>query len=71
MAKATRHRMRRCHDGKASFPSLKAAQIAAASMAARKDRDGNPIVTFLRAYGCPCGRFHFGKTRDIDWSRVR
>lgn len=71
MPKPKRHRMRRCHDGKASFPTLQAAQAAAAAMAARKDRQGNTIVTFLRAYGCPCGRFHFGKTRDIDWSKVR
>lgn len=71
MPKPAKKRMRRCHDGKHSFPTLQAAQAAAAAMAQRKDRQGNTIVTFLRAYGCPCGRFHFGKTRDIDWSKVK
>lgn len=71
MTKPTKRRMRRCHTGKVSFPTLQAAQAAAAAMAQRKDRQGNAIVTFLRAYGCPCGRFHFGKTRDIDWSKVK
>lgn len=68
---APERRMRRCHNGKVAFPTLQAAQSAAAAMAARKDRQGNPIVTFLRAYGCACGAFHFGRTRNIDWSRVK
>lgn len=71
MPKPTRRRMRRCHEGKQAFPTLQAAQVAAASMARRKDKQGNTIVTFLRAYGCPCGKYHFGKTRDIDWSLVK
>lgn len=63
-------RMRKCH-GKRRFGSLREAQAAAATMAARKAKQGNPIVSFLRAYGCACGGFHFGKTRDIDWSKVK
>ncbi len=61
---------RRCRQDKQRYPSLKAAQAAAAAMARRKAKAGNPIVTFLRAYGCTCGGFHFGNTRDIDWSLV-
>jgi len=64
-------RMKRCHEGKQRFDTLKQAQAAASSMADRKAKQGNQIVTWLRAYGCPCGGFHFGKTKDIDWSRVR
>ena len=63
-------RMRRRHDGKRTYPTLRAAQRAAAEMAQRKARQGNPIVTFLRAYGCHCGRFHVGNSRDIDWALV-
>ena len=63
-------RMRRCHDGKRTYPTLKDAQRAAAEMAKRKAKQGNPIVTFLRAYGCPCGKFHVGSSRDIDWALV-
>ena len=64
-------RRQRCHDGKRAYDTLAQAQAAAAHMAHRKDRQGNTIVTFLRAYACHCGRFHFGRTRDIDWSRVK
>ena len=62
--------MKKCHDGKKPFPTLQAAQAAAAMLAKRKDRQGNTIVTFLRAYQCHCGKYHFGRTRDIDWSKV-
>lgn len=71
MPQTRARRMRKCHDGKKPFPTLQAAQAAAAMLAKRKDRQGNTIVTFLRAYGCPCGKYHFGKTRDIDWSKVK
>lgn len=69
--KPNRHRMRRCHDGKRAFPTLEAAQAAAAALAHNKAKQSNTIVTFLRAYGCACGKFHFGKTRNIDWSQVK
>lgn len=71
MPEPRRQRMRKCHEGKQAYPTLQAAQAAAAGMARRKDKQGNTIVTFLRAYGCPCGKFHFGKTREIDWSQVK
>lgn len=70
MTKPSKRRMRSQHGKKISYPTLAAAQVAAAKMAKRKEQQGNPIVTFLRAYGCPCGKFHIGKTRDIDWSKV-
>jgi hypothetical protein len=71
VAKPPARRMRKCHNGKRAFPTLDAARAAAADMARRKEKQGSPIVTYLRAYGCACGQFHFGKTRDIDWSRVK
>lgn len=63
--------MRKCHDGKRAFPTMQAAQAAAAALARRMESKGNRIVTFLRAYGCACGQFHFGKSRQIDWSKVK
>lgn len=63
-------RSRRGHEGKAPYPTLQLAQAAAAGLARRKDRQGNRIVTWLRAYRCTCGSFHIGKSRSIDWSRV-
>lgn len=59
------------HDGKKTYPTLEAAQQAAAIVAKKKDKQGNPIVTYLRAYGCHCGGFHFGKSKEIDWSKVK
>lgn len=69
--KKSKKRMKKCHEGKQSFETLKEAQIAAAAMAKRKNKQGNTIVSFLQAYRCPCGKFHFGKTKNIDWSKVR
>lgn len=71
MPKPPARRMRKCHDLKNTFPTLEAAKYAAAMMAKREDKQGNTVVTFLRAYGCPCGKYHFGKTKDIDWSKVK
>lgn len=71
MPKQHTRKMKNCHDGKQAFSTLQAAQAAAAAMARRKDKQGKTIVTFLRAYGCPCGKYHFGKTGDIDWSKVK
>lgn len=71
MSKPKKSRLRKCHDGKNSFATLEQAQAAASDMARKKQRQGNPIVTYLRAYGCACGKFHFGRSKDIDWSKVK
>ena len=60
---------RRCA-GKRSFDTLDQAKAAAAGLAWRLEKQGNPKVTFLRAYGCHCGRFHFGNSKVIDWAKV-
>lgn len=70
MTKPSKARMRRCHDGKRAFDTIEQAKAAAAALARNMERKGQPIVTHLRAYGCACGKFHFGRTRDIDWQRV-
>lgn len=70
MSKPNKRRMRKCHDGKVPFDTLEQAKAAAAGMARRKAARGNPIVTHLRAYGCACGKFHFGRTREINWDLV-
>lgn len=69
--KPSLRQQRRGHDGKVGYDTLEQAQRAAWLLADRKARQGNPVVTFLRAYGCPCGKFHFGKTKQIDWSKVK
>lgn len=57
--------------GKVAYPTLQAAQAAAAMMCKNKAEKGSPVVTFMRAYGCHCGKFHYGRTREIDWSQVK
>lgn len=67
MSKATG----KCPTGKKPYPTLQAAKRAAVQLADKRARQGNPVVSFLRAYGCSCGQFHFGSSRQIDWDRVR
>ncbi len=55
---------------KQRFATLKEAQAAASNMARNKAAKGNPVVSFLRAYGCECGGFHYGNTKQIDWDLV-
>ncbi len=59
-----------CRSGKRAYPTLDQARAAAARLARRRAAQGNPVVSFLQAYPCGCGRFHFGSTRQIDWSRL-
>lgn len=63
-------RMKKCHDGKQSFDTLELAQQAVHSLVRAKARKGDTVVTFLRAYCCPCGKFHFGRTHEINWGAV-
>lgn len=58
-------------DGKIAYPTLYIARREASRFAHRRDAAGSPIVSFLRAYACRCGKFHIGSTRRIDWSKVR
>lgn len=60
---------RRCGT-KRGYTTLDQARAAAARLAAARARQGNPVVSFLQAYGCSCGKYHFGSTRQIDWGRV-
>ena len=71
MSAPSAKRMRSCHNGKRAYPSIEAAQQAIVSLVRKRAKQGNPIVTYLQAYGCACGKFHFGNTRQIDWSRVK
>lgn len=61
---------RKC-DGKVAYPTLQAAQAAAAGMCRAKAKRGNVVATILRAYSCSCGKFHYGNTKQIDWSKVK
>ena len=63
--------MSRCHDGKRGYKTISEARRAAARMASQRQRNGNVIVQYLKAYGCWCGKFHVGSTGNIDWSKVR
>lgn len=51
---------------KIKYKTLDDAKRAAAIFAKKRH-----IVTILQAYGCHCGGFHFGRTRQIDWDRVK
>lgn len=56
--------LRKC-GSKVSYATIEAAKKGAAMFAEKKK-----IITILRAYGCSCGKFHFGRTKDIDWSKL-
>lgn len=56
---------------KVAHPTLQAARAAAARLAVARALAGNPIVTFLGAYRCRCGKWHVGGTGRIDWDRVK
>lgn len=71
MPRSTKRRMRKCHDGKRAYATMKEAQAAAHGMLHRLAKRGDPMVTFMRAYGCACGKWHIGKTRDINWQLVK
>lgn len=66
----SKRRLRKCCEGKQRFETLKDAQGAMHGMKRRKEKNGTAIVTVMRAYGCACGGFHFGRTRGIDWELV-
>lgn len=51
---------------KIKYNSLEDAKKAAAIFAKKKG-----IITIMRAYGCHCGKFHIGRTKEIDWSKVK
>lgn len=56
---------------KRRYATQQEAQRAAAALAARREKQGAPVVTHLQAYRCRCGAWHFGSTGRIDWARVR
>lgn len=61
------------HVGKVAYITKEIAQGAAARLAKKKSKQGlggNRIVSFLMAYKCHCGKWHIGKSRRIDWSKV-
>ena len=58
--------MTACRARKVSHQTQQEAQAAAARMGEQLG-----IVTFLRAYRCRCGAWHVGKSRNIDWSKVK
>lgn len=70
MSRPKAKRLRRRCANKRSYDTLDQAKSAAAGLVALRKKQGNPVVTFLRAYGCHCGKFHFGNTKNIDWAKV-
>ena len=60
---------RRCGNKKA-YETLALAKAAAWNFTKSREKAGNPIVTFLQAYGCQCGKFHIGSSRQINWEAV-
>lgn len=60
---------RRCGKKKA-YDTLAQAKEAAYHVTRRREKLGEPIVTYLQAYGCQCGKFHIGSSRQINWEAV-
>lgn len=71
MSGSKKSRMRRCHDGKKRYETHAEATTARVGMINRKRTTGNAVATFLRVYGCACGGFHFGRTKEINWAAVK
>ena len=54
--------------GKKRYNTLQEARVGAAKLAADRAAQGDPVLTYLRAYKCQhCGGYHFGSCRRIDW----
>lgn len=69
---SARKRRRKSHDGKRAYDTQQQAQAAIAGMCRRRARQGEPIVSFMRAYRCGfCAKWHVGSSRSINWSKVR
>lgn len=58
-------------ESKKRYETIEAAKTGIMQMVRKKAAKGDPIVTYLRAYGCACGGFHVGKSRDINWDAFK
>lgn len=70
MAKSQKRSRKRCDGKKQSFDTREAASAALNGMLRNKAKRGKVVVGVLRVYGCSCGRFHYGSTKDIIWGLV-
>lgn len=62
---------KRCGN-KRSYDTLLKAQEAVVILLKARQKQGNAVAVFLRAYGCPhCGKFHYGRTRNINWDLLK
>lgn len=68
--KPNKRRMKQCHDGKRRHETLDLAKRALWHFVKKRAEKGDAIVTFMRAYGCACGGFHIGRTKEINWELV-
>ena len=57
-------------NGKRRYESLDEAKASIRGMTSRTAKQGNHIVSFMRAYGCACGGTHIGSTKEINWEMV-
>ena len=73
MSKPNKKRMNSCCNGKKKYNSLQEANDALHGMMRKKEKQGalKVVVSAMRAYGCPCGKFHFGRTRGINWDLIK
>ena len=69
MGNKTKKRNKGC-DGKIKYDSIDEARKAIIHMTKRKKRSGNKIVSYMNVYGCSCGKFHIGKTKEIRWRDI-
>lgn len=70
MSKPDPRRFKSC-GGKRRHGTMLHAQAALASLLRTRQKQGNPIVSVMRCYGCACGGFHVGSSKQIDWRRVK
>jgi len=66
-----KNRKRHAHENKRAYDTIEEAKRALGSWLAKRRKEGKPIVTMMRAYGCHCGKFHIGSTREINWDLVK
>jgi hypothetical protein len=60
-----------CTSGKRSYSTATMANRTLEKLLKNREKQGNKIVSVLDVYECSCcGKWHYGKTGKIDWSKV-
>lgn len=65
----TEKRLKTC-EKKIKYKTLEEAKKQAWWTIERNRMKGDPQVTFVRAYGCSCGSYHVGRSKEINWEAL-